>query len=86
MGVLRVADGDMAAHAFGEVFAGEDAEGTGHVGEEPGAVFVVGAEKRDAGKRSALGDGLEGREVGAVGQSKFLAYLFPGGVIFGGNC
>lgn len=54
--VLRVADGDVAGHAFGVAFAGEDAEGQGHLGEHPLAVLGVGGECWDAGERLALGD------------------------------
>ena len=58
--VLWVADGDVAGHAFGVAFAGEDAEGEGHFGEHPLAVLGVGGEGWDAGERLALGDELEG--------------------------
>lgn len=68
MWVFRVAHGDVARHALCEAFAGEDAEGAGHVGEDPGAVFVIGAEEGDAGEGGALRDGLEGGEFfGRVG-------------------
>jgi hypothetical protein len=56
MGVLRVADGDVAGHAFGVAFAGEDAEGEGHFGEHPLAVGGVGGVGGDAGEGCALGD------------------------------
>jgi hypothetical protein len=39
MRVLRVADADVPAHAFGVAFAREDAESEGHVLEHPFAVL-----------------------------------------------
>ena len=54
--VLGVADGDVAGHAFGVAFAGEDAEGEGHFGQHPGAVGGVGGVGWDAGEGGALGD------------------------------
>ena len=54
--VLWVADGDVAGHAFGVAFAGEDAEGEGHFGEHPGAAGGVGGVGGDAGEGGALGD------------------------------
>ena len=56
VGVLGVADGDVAGHAFGVAFAGEDAEGEGHFGQHPGAVGGVGGVGWDAGEGGALGD------------------------------
>ena len=56
VGVLGVADGDVAGHAFGVAFAGEDAEGEGHFGEHPGAVGGVGGVGGDAGEGGALGN------------------------------
>ena len=56
VGVLGVADGDVAGHAFGVAFAGEDAEGEGHFGQHPGAVGGVGGVGGDAGEGGALGD------------------------------
>jgi hypothetical protein len=58
--VLGVAHGDVAGHAFGVAFAGEDAEGEGHFGEHPLAVLGVGGEGWDAGEGLALGYELEG--------------------------
>ena len=60
MRVLGVADGDVAGHAFGVAFAGEDAEGESHFGEHPLAVLGVGGEGWDAREGLALGDELEG--------------------------
>lgn len=57
--VLGVADGDVPAHALCEALSGEDAEGAGHVFEDPGAVFIVVGEGWDAGERYALGDRLQ---------------------------
>jgi len=57
--VFRVADGDVARHAFGVAFAGEDAEGQGHFGEHPLSVGGVGGEGGDAGEGCALGNELE---------------------------
>lgn len=52
----------MPRHAFGESFAGEDVEGTGHVGEREGALFVKRGEDRDAGKAGTLRDSLKRRQ------------------------
>ena len=60
MWVFWVPDGDVARHAFGVVFAGEDAEGASHVCEEVGAVGGEGWEGGDAGEGLAAGDCFEG--------------------------
>lgn len=54
--VLRVADGDVPGHAFGVAFAGEDAEGQGHLGEHPLSVGGVGGKGGDSGEGLALGN------------------------------
>ena len=61
----------MPRHAFGESFAGEDAEGTGHVGEHEGTLFVKRGEEGDAGKAGTLRDSLERRQFfgGLIGRS-----------------
>lgn len=76
--VLRVADGDVAGHAFGIAFAGEDAEGEGHFGEHPLAMSGVRGEGRDAGKRLALRDELEG----GFGLAVFAIFH----LLFGSGC
>jgi hypothetical protein len=78
MYVFRIADGDVAAHAFGVAFAGEDAEGACHMLQHVAAVGVKGDVFGDAGEADALADCFEGG----------LFFLFDGkaGVLWFAGC
>jgi hypothetical protein len=58
--IFGIADGDVARHAFCVSFAGENAEGDGHVFERPFSVRVERDEGGDSGEAGSLGDHLEG--------------------------
>lgn len=76
--VFGIPHADVAAHAFGEAFARDGAEGAGHVCEEPGAVFGVGGEGGDAGEAGSLRDCLEGGELFCAFFLRFLDVGFGG--------